>query len=1032
MKKIVILFLLFITLPIFAETLFFDDFEAGLNQWTVQNNGGTGVWQIWGTPYPNTYTLPAPSSGNVASADADEDYPIDCELIIASPLDLITYENIFIDFDNDFNAIDSDDWAYVDVSNDGGSTWNNVIAWNDDVRETHESVDISTYASLNSNVLIRFYSIQPGWDWWWAIDNVEVSGNLAITYDNDLAAIAIDGNTLVNGGNSENYDITVKNVGVNTQNDYSVKLYKNGSTEIASLDITTPIAADEEVVHTLVWQIPADEPQGTVTIHGEVELAGDENASNNDTNDLSVEVFPPGIVEIQVGTGTENNNRTPVCFQYLNSLTEMLYFEDELNYMTGMITELTFEYDFSNNISNSPISIWLGMTTQTNLTSGWIPSTSLDLVFDGTVGFASGTGILNIELDTPYFYEGNNLVMMVHRPMDTTSYPGSDDFLHSETPANLDRTRYERDNTMILDPASPPTGYSFEKFPNTLFTFYQGEMGNVEGYVMDDQNNPLSGADVEIEELQMVTYTDNQGYYYFGNVLVGTYNFTANKFGYSPQTTQAEVLQDQTISIDFALPALGTVDVSGHVVGSDDPNTGLDGAFVTLDGFEYYEIYTDANGDFTISGVYTNITYDLEIDYDDYETLYDEVEVGAVNLDLGTITINEMAFPPGNVVATQNDLQTEAYLNWNSPGQGGGEFRYDDGTVDFQIGFSTTPPNGVFGAAYPYMAVIQEVQWYLTSNFGTHDDVKILILGLDVNDEPDVDQVYLSTGLIDNIDDEWNSYVLDQQITALGGFFVGVITPNEYTSVALDDGVGEPWVFQSGTQFSNENWLGGNTWTDIGTISSMFQKNMLIRAYGVNMGHTDTAFPIFAKNKPDTFNNREFESYNVYRFQSNLVNNPDLWDLVGEAITDTMFTDTSWASLPLNTYQFAVTSVHTNGVESMPAFSAELEKTIAGSDPQQIPVSSNELFANYPNPFNPNTTISFNISDDNSGNVILEIFNMKGQKVKTLLNEQMESGLHFAQWNGTNDRQKPVSSGIYFYKLKTENYSSTKKMILMK
>ena len=81
------------------------------------------------------------------------------------------------------------------------------------------------------------------------------------------------------------------------------------------------------------------------------------------------------------------------------------------------------------------------------------------------------------------------------------------------------------------------------------------------------------------------------------------------------------------------------------------------------------------------------------------------------------------------------------------------------------------------------------------------------------------------------------------------------------------------------------------------------------------------------------------------------------------------------------------------------------------------------LYQNYPNPFNPTTTISF---------VTLEIYNLKGQKVKTLVDELLESGNHTVIWNGTNDNEKSVSSGIYFYKLKTVNHEETKKMILMK
>ncbi|MCD4817735.1 MAG: T9SS type A sorting domain-containing protein [Candidatus Cloacimonetes bacterium] len=86
---------------------------------------------------------------------------------------------------------------------------------------------------------------------------------------------------------------------------------------------------------------------------------------------------------------------------------------------------------------------------------------------------------------------------------------------------------------------------------------------------------------------------------------------------------------------------------------------------------------------------------------------------------------------------------------------------------------------------------------------------------------------------------------------------------------------------------------------------------------------------------------------------------------------------------------------------------------------------------NYPNPFNPTTNIFFSTTK-NTGNTKIEVYNIKGQKVKTLVNEKLETGDHSIVWNGKNDSGKQVTSGIYFYKLKSGKYTATKKMILMK
>ncbi|MBC8414871.1 MAG: T9SS type A sorting domain-containing protein [Candidatus Cloacimonetes bacterium] len=85
---------------------------------------------------------------------------------------------------------------------------------------------------------------------------------------------------------------------------------------------------------------------------------------------------------------------------------------------------------------------------------------------------------------------------------------------------------------------------------------------------------------------------------------------------------------------------------------------------------------------------------------------------------------------------------------------------------------------------------------------------------------------------------------------------------------------------------------------------------------------------------------------------------------------------------------------------------------------------------NYPNPFNPETKIVFNLPE--SGQVKLEIYNIKGQKVKTLLDCYMSPGRSEMIWNGKDDNGKRVSSGVYFYQLVAEKKTITKKMILIK
>ena len=89
-----------------------------------------------------------------------------------------------------------------------------------------------------------------------------------------------------------------------------------------------------------------------------------------------------------------------------------------------------------------------------------------------------------------------------------------------------------------------------------------------------------------------------------------------------------------------------------------------------------------------------------------------------------------------------------------------------------------------------------------------------------------------------------------------------------------------------------------------------------------------------------------------------------------------------------------------------------------------------KLYQNYPNPFNPNTIIAYALPEDTR--VKISIYNILGQLVRTLVDTEMKAGNHKATWDGTDVSGSRVSSGIYFYKLNTDNYTQSKKMVMMK
>jgi hypothetical protein len=89
-----------------------------------------------------------------------------------------------------------------------------------------------------------------------------------------------------------------------------------------------------------------------------------------------------------------------------------------------------------------------------------------------------------------------------------------------------------------------------------------------------------------------------------------------------------------------------------------------------------------------------------------------------------------------------------------------------------------------------------------------------------------------------------------------------------------------------------------------------------------------------------------------------------------------------------------------------------------------------QLYDNYPNPFNPLTVISYDLPT--SADVKLEVFNLMGRKVTTLVDTRQEEGHHQVEWNSKNSSGQRVASGVYFYRLTADEFTTTKKMTLIK
>ncbi len=175
--------------------------------------------------------------------------------------------------------------------------------------------------------------------------------------------------------------------------------------------------------------------------------------------------------------------------------------------------------------------------------------------------------------------------------------------------------------------------------------------------------------------------------------------------------------------------------------------------------------------------------------------------------------------------------------------------------------------------------------------------------------------------------------------------------------------------------------------------------------------------------------------WNVYRGSDNSLENaervnPSIIDAKGSATQSYTYRFIDSNVSAGASYYYWLESVEYSGIST---FTEPIKIDVPNNDNNDTPQVNEKygLYQNYPNPFNPSTTIRFKLKKDSK--VSLEIYNIKGQKVKTLYNDYADSDKLISKtWNGTDDNNNKVANGVYFYKLIYNGKVESKKMIMLK
>lgn len=563
------------------------------------------------------------------------------------------------------------------------------------------------------------------------------------------------------------------------------------------------------------------------------------------------------------------------------------------------------------------------------------------------------------------------------------------------------------------------------------------ELGSLSGFVLDQvDNQPLENALVRIEDLPITVRTDETGYFYIEEIPAGDHLLQVSVLGYYDNMLVIIVEEDGHTEINLEMAALPLIAVSGQVTGSDMQGEGFADVPVELAGYYDYTTQTCDEGYFLFPEVMGDKPYALAIRIDGYSDFTTEIYLDDTDFDFGLITVNELALPPHNITAEVTP-ENDVTITWELPVNVG-----DYWETGFQGGFLpvgwsvsgvntdiTTPVPGYwtvnnfsnsditpFGDYHIglWWSHSEQNEWLITRPFICPPNAELVYWTAAYSGGPnsgDNNMVRVST----NHGESWT--VLHNLINMESGWNL-YETPITQSLAAYE---GQE-IMLAWHAAENSNYSGLFSFWFIDNISV---GELVFRA---------EAFQTVSKPEKDGVNpSRELMGYLVYRLRAIHQNHEDFWTEMATITSpdETYFLDEEFYGLiPGEEYQYAIKGVYSNNNLSPPAFSNTVTFVLSAEEDTGLPLLRTELLGNYPNPFNPETNISFSVERDCF--VEIEVFNLKGQIVKTLVKDHLTRGFHSVVWNGRNKDNRYVGSGIYYYRLKAGDHISTGKMLLIK
>ena len=269
----------------------------------------------------------------------------------------------------------------------------------------------------------------------------------------DLAMTAFTGDLYVEEGTASKFVVQVQNKGITavTADNYKIVI-KDASgkavAQVGGVDIASMSTVDIALEATFA-------SVGEMTLTATIEYATDEDTSNNSA-EFTVNVIAKGSKFVQIGTGTEELLVCPASFMSHQSVSQTLYYTDEIGVESGILKMISFPYyEVTSNYPDVPVKVWVAETERKDLKASNLKSDEMTLVFDGNVPVRTIDREWTIQLAEGYEYKGGTLAIMVFKDAPGTEFEGvsfKGDYCYDNASAPA-RTRFESawDETEIID-----------------------------------------------------------------------------------------------------------------------------------------------------------------------------------------------------------------------------------------------------------------------------------------------------------------------------------------------------------------------------------------------------------------------------------------------------------------------------------------------------------------------------------------------------------------------------------------------------